>query len=322
MTEGRPSEDQLIGHWFRRSPPRPDVALGIGDDAALLSLPPGSELACAVDTLVEGTHFLPASPARSLGHRCLAVNLSDLAAMAATPAWALLSLSLEAPEPAWLDGFAEGLFALARRFEVVLVGGDTVAGPRAVSLTLLGHVPPGQAIRRSGARPGDGIWVTGWPGDAVAGRLLLAAGGAPAVPAQLSQVARFEYPEPRCAEGVTLRGIASAMLDLSDGLATDLARLLSASGAGAEVELDALPRSGGLALLPAEQALAHALYGGDDYELCFTVPPRHERALAGVSAGWGCPVTRIGRVTAAPGITWLRQGEPVPPPAGERFSHF
>lgn len=318
---GGPDEAAIIERYFRRPPGREDVLLGIGDDAALLAPPVGQALAVAVDTLVEGTHFYPGTDPQALGHRALAVNLSDLAAMGAEPAWCLLSLSLPRPDAAWLAAFSAGLLALADRHRVALVGGDTVRGPLALTVTVHGFVPAAQAIRRSGARPGDGIWVTGHPGDAVAGRLAQAAGAeasGPEVPALLQ---RFLYPEPRVAAGLALRGLASAMIDVSDGLHQDLARLLAASGAGGELAVESLPLSPALQARAGDEAVALALTGGDDYELCFTLPERQAGRLAELSRGWDCPVTRIGTVTASSGLSLLRAGEAFPLPPGG-FRHF
>jgi len=321
---GRPGaldEAAIIERFFRRPSARDDVLLGIGDDAALLAPPAGQALAVAVDTLVEGTHFHLGTDPRALGHRVLAVNLSDLAAMGAEPAWCLLSLSLPRPDPAWLAGFADGFFALADRHGVALVGGDTVRGPLAATVTVHGFVPAAQACRRSGARPGDGIWVTGTPGDAVAGRLAQADGADAGDPALAALLARFLYPEPRVAAGLALRGLASAMIDVSDGLHQDLARLLVASGAGGELVVEALPLSAALTARAGGEAAALALTGGDDYELCFTLPEHHAGQLVERARAWDFPVTRIGTVTAGSGLTLLRAGQPCALPPGS-YRHF
>lgn len=321
---GRPGpldESAIIERYFRRPSGRDDVLLGIGDDAALLAPPAGQALVAAVDTLVEGTHFYPGTEPRALGHRVLAVNLSDLAAMGAEPAWCLLSLCLPQPDDSWLADFADGLFALSGRHGVALVGGDTVRGPLALTVSLHGFVPADQAILRSGAMPGDGIWITGTPGDAVAGRLAQAAGADAADPAVATLLQRFLYPEPRVAAGLSLRGLASAMIDVSDGLHQDLERLLAASGVGGELAVEELPLSSALKARAGGDAATLALTGGDDYELCFTLPGRHAGRLEELSRSWDFPVTRIGTVIAGSGLVMLRAGQPWPLPPGS-YRHF
>ncbi|MEO7387693.1 MAG: thiamine-phosphate kinase, partial [Gammaproteobacteria bacterium] len=223
-------ERQLIRTYFDRrvTPARADIVLGIGDDAALLRFAPGFDLVVATDSIAEGTHFPPGTPAAAIGHRCLAVNLSDLAAMAAEPLWFSLALSLPEVDSRWIEEFSSGMFALADRFGVALVGGDTVRGPLGATVTIQGRARPARTVRRTGAQPGDGVWVTGHPGDAVAGRLLL---GEPSPDAAINVLRqRFLYPEPRVREGQLLSGLATAMLDVSDGLDDDLGKLLVASG--------------------------------------------------------------------------------------------
>ena len=313
-------ERTLITTYFdRRHAPRHDVILGIGDDAAVVRPEPGFDLVVATDCIVEGTHFPVGIPSVAIGHRCLAVNLSDLAAMAADPAWCSLALSLPAADPDWLTGFAAGLFALADRFGVALIGGDTVRGPLFAAVTVHGRVRPGQAMRRTGAHPGDGLWVTGHPGDAVAGRLLLATANATPAASTLRQ--RFLFPEPRVHEGLSLAGIASAMLDISDGLHDDVCKLLAASGVGAELEITALPLSPELRAVESERAVECALTGGDDYELCFAVREADQQRLEAVAADWSVPVTRIGTVVEMPGARWRRNGQLVTVP-DNTFRHF
>ncbi len=308
-------ERTLIRTYFDRptgiARQHPEIMVGIGDDAAVLRAEPGHDLVVAIDTLVEGTHFLRDMPASAVGHRCLAVNLSDLAAMAAEPRWAVLALAIPEVNEAWLRGFADGLFALADRFNVALVGGDTVRGPLAATVTAHGQVRPGGAVCRQGARPGDGIWVTGSPGDAVAGRLLLAApADAPPDPARQQLIQRFLYPEPRIREGRELAGLATAMLDVSDGLHDDLCKLMEAGNTGAELDVACLPLSAALQAVHPEDAVDCALTGGDDYELCFTVPGAAEARLLAVAARWPTTVTRIGTVSAEKGVRWSRAGQP------------
>jgi len=302
-------ERSLISTFFDRQrvagrPARAGVVLGIGDDAAILRLDPGFDLVVATDSIAEGTHFPVGIPAAAVGHRCLAVNLSDLAAMAAEPLWFSLALSLPEADEHWVGEFARGLFALADRFGVELVGGDTVRGPLGATVTIQGRARPGRAVLRSGAAAGDGVWVTGNPGDAVAGRLLLPEPAPDA--AALRQ--RFLYPEPRVHEGLALAGVATAMLDVSDGLDDDLRKLLAASGVAAEMDAGALPLSAELREVRAGEAIECALTGGDDYELCFTVRPADESRLRELAAAWTLPVTRIGTVTAGSGCRWQLNG--------------
>ncbi len=303
------SEFSLIDRYFATHDlHRPDVALGIGDDCALLVPPAGQQLVVTMDTLVADVHFFAAADPEGLGHKALAVNLSDLASMGATPAWATLALTLPKANEDWLERFCRGLFALADRYDVQLVGGDTTHGP-VTTLTIQAHgfVPPGSALRRDGAQPGDGVYVTGTPGDA--GLALAAAyGKALVIPEGRVYVQqRLERPEPRLAEGVALRGVASAAIDISDGLAQDLGHILERSGVGARLEVERLPLSLALAAsLDWDAAIVTALASGDDYELCFTVPPERVAWLESVARGWECRCTRIGVITAEPGLRLVR----------------
>jgi thiamine-monophosphate kinase len=297
------------------------VILGIGDDAAVLRPEPGFDLVVATDSIAEGTHFPAGTPAAAVGHRCLAVNLSDLAAMSAEPLWFSLALSLPRGDAAWVGEFAEGLFALADRFDVALIGGDTVRGPLAATVTIHGRARPGRVVLRSGASPGDGVWVTGHPGDAVAGRLLLPDPEPDAAAAALRQ--RFLYPEPRVREGLALAGVATAMLDVSDGLDDDLRKLLAASGVGAELDAAALPLSPELLAVRTGygSALDCALTGGDDYELCFTLPSSRDARLKELAANWMVPVTRIGAIVPGSGARWQLHGKPLAVP-DTTYRHF
>jgi len=284
---------------------RGDVRLGIGDDAALLAVPAGQELAVAIDTLVEGVHFPHGTPPRDIGWKALAVNLSDLAAMGAMPAWALLALTLPQADDIRVDGLAEGFAQLAQEHGVALVGGDTTRGPFCLSVTVHGFVPPGQALTRAGARAGDAIYVTGTLGGA-AGGLRLVQGKLPFDPddeAHRALRARLDRPTPRVRTGLALRGHASACIDVSDGLLADLGHLCTASAVGAEIELDRLPLSSAL-LGSCDEAAAHdyALAGGDDYELCFTVSPALAGEVQADLARLGCGATRIGRIVEAAGV--------------------
>jgi len=297
------SEFELIDRYLSRlGARRDDVLLGVGDDAALVRPPAGLELVLAADTLVEGVHFPPSLAPGDIGHRVLAVNLSDMAAMGAEPAWALLTLTLPRAEPDWLRGFSGGLHELARRHGVQVVGGDTTSGPLAATIAIAGFVPPGQALRRSGARPGDEVWVSGTPGDAAAGLACLTGRLDGPGPVLEPLVQRFTRPEPRVSLGQVLRGVATACIDVSDGLAGDLDKLCAASGVGARLDSTSLPRSAALrAAVDPEAARRHVLAGGDDYELLFTLPPGTD--AAGLERGGGTSLSRIGTIVAGYGLT-------------------
>jgi thiamine-monophosphate kinase len=304
------SEFALIDRYFRVcGAQRSDVLLGIGDDAALLAVAPDVELVAATDTLVAGVHFPHQSPPASIGHRALAVNLSDLAAMGARPAWALLALTLPDADESWLAEFAAGLGALARAHEVALVGGDTTRGPLCVTVQLLGHVPRGQALRRCGGRAGDALFVSGTTGDAAAG-LALEQGRLRAPADALTYLReRFLLPTPRMALGERLRRHASACIDVSDGLLGDAGKLADASRAGVEISFGAVPVSEPLLrTLGEERARELALTGGDDYELCFAVHPENLAALLAElpPERWG--YSRIGALRSAPGAVVVRDG--------------
>jgi len=326
-------EFDLIDRYFRplgRSlgRARGRVVLGVGDDAALLEMPPGQLLVAALDSLVEGTHFLPGCDPVSIGHRALAVNLSDLAAMGAEPAWALLGLTLPAAEEALLAGFARGFGDLAARFGVALVGGDTTSGPLVVSVQVLGFVPPGQALRRDGGAAGDLVFVSGTPGDSAAGlRLEMGARGGLDVPAGAETAARrlrdrFLFPTPRVELGLALRGLASACIDVSDGLATDAGKLAAASGCGLRLEVESLPLSDALlAVAGLDRAREWALAGGEDFELCFSLPPSRLAELPEALERGGCTARCIGVLEAAPGIRVCLDGRDAGlPTAG--WDHF
>jgi thiamine-monophosphate kinase len=311
-------EFALIARYFQSlGTPRADVRVGVGDDAAVLQCPPDVQLVAALDTLVEGVHFPPGSAPQSIGHRALAVNLSDLAAMGAQPAWALLALTLPQADERWLEGFARGFDALARRHGVSLVGGDTTRGPLCVSVQLLGFAARGRTLLRSGARPGDALYLSGHPGDA-AGGLALEQGaltGAAAPDAQYLR-RRFLYPEPRVALGAWLLGRASACIDVSDGLLGDAAKLAAASGCGLQIELEQLPLSAALRRVAgAEQALRFALTGGDDYELLFTVPAGASADMAQAAQPAAVACVRIGSACADPAVQLRRAGNVI------EFSH-
>ncbi|MGH7633343.1 MAG: thiamine-phosphate kinase [Gemmatimonadaceae bacterium] len=281
---------------------RGDVVLGIGDDAALLQAPTGQQLVACTDTLVAGVHFSHEASAEDIGWKSLAVNLSDLAAMGAAPAWAMLALTMPRADARFVERFADGFAELAREHEVALVGGDTTQGPLGITVSAFGFVPEGRALLRSGARVGDAVFVTGTLGDA-AGALKLMRDSESRVPSEL--LARLDRPEPRIGAGLALRGIASACIDISDGLLADLGHVCAASGIGAEIEIDALPLSTAMrrAFAP-DPCRAFALGGGDDYELCFTAHATDARRVADAFSQLDCGVTRIGRIVAEPGV-WV-----------------
>jgi thiamine-monophosphate kinase len=300
------NEFALIDRFFRRAARDPAVRTGIGDDGAVVVPAPGCDLVLSVDMLVEGRHFLADADPATLGHKTLAVNLSDMAAMGARPRWALLAAALPEFDERWLGGFTRGLFALADRFEVALIGGDTTRGPRNFCLTIIGDVPAGAALTRAGARPGDDIYVSGTLGDAALALAVLQ-GRAALGDADFAMVrARLETPEPRVALGERLRGVASAAIDISDGLTGDLQHVLDRSGVGAAIDVALIPRSMPLATLidgaGRDLGLACLLAGGDDYELCFMAAPSSRQVLAAIAVEVGVPLTRIGHVTAGAGL--------------------
>ena len=293
-------EFDLIAEYFTRPVRR--AALGVGDDCALLQPGPGQQLAVSCDMLVEGRHFLSTVPPDRLGHKALAVNLSDLAACGARPLAFTLALALPRADRAFLAPFAQGLLALADAHGIELVGGDTTAGPLNICITVFGEVPAGQALLRSGARPGDRLWVSGRLGDA---RLALEAfRGTLALPGEDFAAVRaaMETPTPRVALGMALRGIATSAIDLSDGLLGDLGHVLRASGVGATVERHAIPRSGVLARQGAGWQHTCVLAGGDDYELLFTAPPERDDAVHAAGLRAGVDVTPVGRIETGPGL--------------------
>lgn len=322
------SEFELIRRYFDKAAraggrPAPGVGLGIGDDCALLRVSPGMELAVSTDMLVEGRHFSAGTDPFKLGHKCLAVNLSDLAAMGAAPRWATLALALPSANEQWLERFSAGLFALAGRFEVALVGGDTTRGPLTISITIMGEVPSGLALYRAGAKPGDEIWVSGELGGAALG-LVHTLGRARLDDADAdAMLARLHEPEPRVLLGERLRGLASSAIDLSDGFAGDLAHILERSSAGALVHFVQLPRPAVFARLGnAELERNCVLSGGDDYELLFTAPQARRSEIESVGAELGLALSRVGYVQKGePRLVLLdAQGNAMPAPGG--FDHF
>lgn len=331
-------EFDLIRRFFQRPATpgagihaAPGVALGVGDDAALLAPAPGMHLAISSDMLVQGRHFFADVDPAALGHKALAVNLSDMAATGARPLAFTLALALPQADEAWLTAFSAGLFALADAHDCALVGGDTTQGPLNLCITIFGEVPAGQALTRAGARPGDDLWVSGALGDA---RLALLAmqGHIHLPPAALAAARqRLERPTPRVALGLALRGIATSAIDLSDGLAGDVGHLLHASGAGAVLYAqDAMNLVASWAepmglkpLFDDEARLRHVLAGGDDYELLFTAPAAARAAVQAAARASATPITRIGHIDATPGLRLRNahgQEGPLPPVAS--FDHF
>ena len=316
-------EFELIERYFKR--PARQAAVGIGDDCAVWTPHPGHQLAFSADMLVEGRHFLSTVSPRSLGHKALAVNLSDLAACGATPRAFLLSLSLPRSDEEWLSGFSQGLLTLADSHACELIGGDTTQGPLNIAITVMGETPHGQAILRSTAQTGDDIYVSGHLGDA---RLALEVfRGNLSVPQAVFDLARarMETPTPRMALGTSLRGIASAMADVSDGLLGDLGHILKASGVGAQLNLSVLSQ---LMLTrqawdcPCEWLLRCVLSGGDDYELVFTAPPASQQSVEAAALSSGTPITRIGRITPGRGLVVMEDNGDVVHHDFRSFDHF
>lgn len=316
-----PSEFDLIARYFTRAPKR--AVLGVGDDAALVRVRSGMELAVSTDMFVSGIHFLPQTDPRRLGHKALAVNVSDMAAMGADPRWAVLSLSLPQADGLWLRKVSRGFFELADTFGIDLIGGDTTRGPLNLCVTIFGEVPNGKALRRDGARVDDDVWVSGDLGSAAIGLAHLQ--GRVRLPARAaaSCVRALEMPQPRVALGRGLRGVASAALDVSDGLLGDLGHICERSSLGADIELDRVPRSADLARIPDPEFVhAAVLSGGDDYELCFTAPPRSRGRIEALGNRLGLRVTRIGRMRTGSGVRVLRADGSPYRPRNRGFDHF
>ncbi|MCU7555764.1 thiamine-phosphate kinase [Alteromonas sp. ASW11-19] len=292
-------EFDLIGRYFSEGGhQRKDVVVGIGDDCAVTTVAENQQLAVTTDTLVAGVHFLADAPARSIAHKAVAVNLSDLAAMGAEPAWISLSLSLPELQESWLEEFVSGLYELTQYYSVQLIGGDTVRGPMALTITAQGFIPPGSALQRSQARPGDWLYVTGTLGDAGAGLDILQDKLIAQGEERDFLVKRHQYPTPRVAAGTALRRTASACIDVSDGLLADLSHILRQSGCGACVHVDKLPISRALRhVTDIEQAYQYALAAGDDYELIFTVSEEQRGNLETSLASTNVKATCIGQLT-------------------------
>jgi thiamine-monophosphate kinase len=305
-------EFDIIRHYFSRDRDGSGVVVGVGDDGAVLAATPGMELVVVVDTLVQGIHYPDELAAADIAYRAVAVNLSDIAAMGGQPRWMTLALTLSRADGAWLEGFASGLYAASRAAGVYLVGGDTTRGEcTVITVEIIGEVAPGRALRRSGARPGDDIFVSGTIGDAAAGLRQLQAGASPGRETGLL-AAKFRRPAARLELGRSLAGCASAAIDVSDGLHDDLGKLLAASRCGGVIDLERLPLSAELIDAFPEDATTLALAGGDDYELCFTAGTDARAAVEAAAAEAGVGVTRIGEVVDGQGIVCRRDGVAAP----------
>jgi thiamine-monophosphate kinase len=317
-----PSEFELIERHFKR--PTRHTVLGVGDDGAVVRPGAGMELVVSTDMLVAGTHFLADAEPRDLGWKTLAVNVSDMAAMGAAPRWALLAAALPAATESWVAAFAQGFFACADAFEIDVIGGDTTRGPRNFCVTIFGEVPQGRALLRSGAAPGDEIWVSGQPGLAALGLAHLQGRCVLAQPALGQCLAALQRPQPRVALGLALRGLASAAIDVSDGLLADLGHILERSGVAAVVEEASLPGAALAAGADASLGRDCLLGGGDDYELLFTAPPSRRDAIAALAASLQLALTRIGMIEQGPaGSSRLLGADGQEAPAGRRgFDHF
>ena len=292
--------------------------LGIGDDAALMDMPADRQLVACTDSLVAGVHFPPDTPPAAVGHKALAVNLSDLAAMGAEPAWFLLALTLPAADAGWLDEFAQGMARLAGDAGIFLAGGDVTSGPLNICVTAMGLVEPGQALTRSGARPGNLVVVSGRPGAAAHALHLMLSGEQP----DATERAALDYPVPRLALGRALRGLATSCIDLSDGLLADLGHLLERAGVGALLELQNLPCPASMSSLSPRERWSLQLSGGDDYELCFTVPPGERARLDGLAQSCGIELTVIGEITSERGLVARQPDGSAWRPRKSGYEHF
>jgi thiamine-monophosphate kinase len=314
-------EFEVIAKYFTR--PAANAVLGVGDDCALVDVTNGMDLAISTDTMVSGTHFFPDVDPENLGHKALAVNLSDMAAMGAMPYWAMLALTLPNVDHAWLESFAKGFFDLAQEYNVTLIGGDTTRGPLTMTVTIMGEVPAGAALRRGGAKVGNNVWVSGNVGDAALavahrhGRVVLAE------PDYHEAVMRLYEPTPRVALGQALRGLATSAIDISDGLLADLTHICRLSGVGATVDVNAVPVSSiGAKHIGTDAGRNAILAGGDDYELCFTAHPNSRDSIVDLTEVLGVPITRIGQVKRGKGVSLLgADGKPVKID-GRGYDHF
>jgi len=321
MANSLPSEFDLIAKHFTR--PATNAVLGVGDDAALVDVSNGMDLAVSTDTMVQGTHFFPDVHPENLGHKALAVNLSDMAAMGAMPYWAMLALTLPAVDDAWLAAFSKGFFDLAGEFNVSLIGGDTTRGPLSLTVTIMGEVPAGAALRRSGAKAGNDIWVSGNIGDAALavahrnGKLVLTEAD------YHEAVMRLYEPTPRVGLGQALRGMATAAIDVSDGLLADLGHICRLSGVGATVDAASIPLSAiGARHVASLEGLTAIVAGGDDYELCFTAPANARESIQDLTDMLNIPLTRIGQVRRGKGVSLIGpDGKPLKID-GRGYDHF
>ncbi|MCM1512793.1 MAG: thiamine-phosphate kinase [Oxalobacter formigenes] len=316
------SEFDLIARFFTRPASLPETTLGIGDDCALLASSAGMQTAISCDMLVSGVHFFADTDPQQLGHKSLAVNLSDLAAMGAKPVAFTLALSLPEANEKWLQSFSEGLFSLAGQHRCELIGGDTTRGPLNICITVFGHVPASEAMRRDHALPGDDIWVSGSLGDARAALECLQGNIKLDTLLLKKALVRLQMPQPRVALGMAIRRHAHAALDLSDGLTGDLSHILERSSVGATLDIDALPAGPAIRQLPRALQLRYMLSGGDDYELCFTAPPDHRDTILQAAAKTGTAVTRIGQVEKESGLRLVNAAKEVQTFSAASFDHF
>jgi len=314
-------EFEIIARYFTRDGRDPDVVIGVGDDAAVLAI--DGLMAVTVDTLVAGVHFPDGMAPHLLGYRLMAVNLSDLAAMGAEPRWCTLALTLPSADETWLEGFSRGLFELAERYGVSLVGGDLTRGPLTLTLQLMGRIERSRMLTRAGGHVGDDIYVTGTLGDSSAGiTLIMERSQVPVGSAAAALKQRFERPVPRVGAGLALGPLATAAIDISDGLLADLGHVCKASGCGATIDVERVPLSAELlSLFPPQEALAHALGGGDDYELLFTAPPSRAEDIEAALEASGTPCRRIGQLVEGHAVVCRRDGEPFVP-ATRGYRHF
>ncbi len=315
-----PTEFDIIEKYFSRSSEAQDIFIGIGDDAAVVDV--RGTMVVAVDTLTAGVHFPENAPARSFGHRILAVNLSDLAAMGARPRWCTLALSLSVVDERWLDEFADGLYELAEQFDVRLIGGDLTRGPLGATLQLMGTVDKSAVLTRDGGRTGDDVYVTGTLGDSAGGLALLVEDSDDLGSAHRVLEKRFYYPIARVSAGLALAGLANSAIDVSDGLIADLGHICERSGCGALVDVERIPLSEELlTVFSRERAMGYALTGGDDYELCFTAAPEHAGAILAAMDECETPIAKIGQLVDGNGPILRRSGEPIDVPK-PGYVHF
>lgn len=315
-----PSEFDLIARFFTK--PTRSITLGIGDDCALLTPKTGMQIAISCDMLVSGIHFFADTDPRQLGHKSLAVNLSDLAAMGARPLAFTLGLSLPSSDEKWLQPFSEGMFALAEKHQCELIGGDTTRGPLNICITIFGETPANEALQRDQAKTGDDIWVSGTLGDARAALEFLKGDASLNSSMLKPALTRLQTPTPRVELGVALRKLAHSAIDISDGLIGDLSHILKRSKVGATLNIDALPIGYALVDQNREFQLRCMLAGGDDYELCFTAPPHNKKQILDAAHQAGTPVTLVGSIEKEPGLRLLNAKGEVQTFSDKSFDHF